>query len=626
MGVLRPAALACALLVPFGCYGGPDEAVESGSEALSAFQNGAGAGPARFEKDPCANPRAFANDHHLRLIVGKPGERRIMGTRGRDLIVGTDGDDVIFADDGDDVVCAGYGVDVIHAGKGDDYVDAGGDNDLVYADEGNDMVHGRGGSDEIHGGKGDDLLFGDILDDRIYGEGGDDLLIGGHGTDLLDGGGGNDYLRGDTGNDAFIGGAGSDVASFVTAMPPGQGERVGGPPKISGVRVDFTNRCLDAGIGDGRKQHDGCANGDGGNEPLDDIELVVGSPYDDVFDPGGHGVKFVDVPGRPPAADGKVYAALERKARDTGLVVIGTDASDVVDVVREADRFRVRGRKGTKVFAGDGCAQAGDDAVCDPKHVLRWISGFMDGGGDVVKLAEAAGGSRTFPLDMTAHVSGGDGDDYLHGGDEQDVFFSGPTGKDHLFGNDGDDALLSESRKWPAKTCTAAQKRTDARCDEDKPHGGAYTDGADELVAGAGDDQLVADYPCGRHRFDGGGGKDIAGFARSGRFPLRAQLGGAASHETPFHGRAYNPALCGVADGTRIAGDLEILEAADGDDELWGNDGPNAIWGREGDDEIHGLGGNDDIRGASGHDRIFGGAGADDLHPSSEDTDHPDAD
>lgn len=69
----------------------------------------------------------------------------------------------------------------------------------------------------------------------------------------------------------------------------------------------------------------------------------------------------------------------------------------------------------------------------------------------------------------------------------------------------------------------------------------------------------------------------------------------------------------------RPSGDLEILEAADGDDELWGNDESNEIWGREGDDEIHGLGGNDVIKGAKGKDRTFGGAGKDQLNVLPED-------
>ena len=603
-----------------------DEAVGSSAEALSAIDNGAGAGPARFDVNPCDDPRAFAKAHNYHLIVAGPNDHDINGTDGRDLIVGTAGDDRINGRAGDDIICAGAGEDVVHGDAGDDYIDGGSDNDKLFGDAGNDYIHGRGGGDTIYGGPGDDLLFGDILDDHLFGEDGDDLLIGGHGTDVLDGGAGNDYLRGDTGNDEFIGGPGHDIASFATAMPPGQPDIEGKPKgKFDGMRIDFTNRCLDA---PGGKQHDGCANGDGGNEPLDDIEVVVGSPYDDEFKKGGHDVRFIGGYGDdecdgaacgtalPAGADGRVFVSLDvTKARDVGLIVRGTDRPDDIEIVQQGDVFRVRSPQGEPLFAGPGCTAEGVATVaCTSKHVLRYMAVWMDDGNDTVELAEATTGSRRFPIDMTAHVNGGNGDDILRGGDEEDVFFSGPTGEDALYGNAGDDALLSESRKWPAKAgCTAAQMKTDARCTEDKPSAAKYTDGADSLFGGPGDDQLVTDYPCGKHHYSGGGGKDVAGFARSGRFDLNAQLAGNASKKTAFHAHAYNPDLCGVANATTFEDDLEILEAADGNDDLWGNDDANIIWGREGNDRIHGLGGNDTLLGLLGDDSLYGGTGNDDL-------------
>jgi Ca2+-binding RTX toxin-like protein len=630
---------ACALVTTVVCVGalgacdtnGDNEAVGSSADALSAIDNGAGAGPARFDVDPCENPRAFAKDHGYHLIVAGPNDHDIDGTNGKDLIVGTNGDDRIRGHGGDDIICAGGGEDTVHGDAGDDYIDGGSDNDKLFGDDGNDVIHGRGGGDYIYGGTGDDLLFGDILDDHLFGEAGDDLLIGGHGTDVLDGGAGNDYLRGDTGNDEFIGGPGHDIASFATAMPPGQPDVEGRPKSpFDGMKIDFTNRCTGAPDG---KNHDGCANGDGGNEPLDDIEVVVGSPYTDDFVSGGKDIRFIGgygddkCDGQPcgtalPAGvgTGTVFVSLDvTKARDVGLIVRGTIGTDDIEIVMQGDVFRVRSTDGGPLVAGPGCTAEGAFTVaCTSKHVLRYVAAWMSDGNDVVKLAEAATGSRRFPIDMTAHVNGGNGDDHLHGGDEEDVLFSGPTGFDHLYGNKGDDALLSESRKWPAKAgCSPAQVKTDARCTEDKPDAAHYTDGADELFGGPGDDQLVTDYPCGKHHYSGGGGKDVAGFARSGRFDLNAQLAGPASKKTAFAGRAYNPDLCGVNQGTTFVDDLEILEAADGNDLLWGNDDANIIWGREGDDHIHGLGGNDTLHGLVGDDWIYGGAGNDDIQGGS---------
>lgn len=640
---------ALALLIVAACAAPEDEDTAS-IEAELALNNGAGAGPELFGVDPCDHPAAFAKDHGYNLIVAKPNDHRIFGTNGKDLIVGTNGDDFIDARGGSDIVCAGYGEDKVHGGDGNDYLDGGGDNDKIWGEGGNDLIHGRGGSDDIWGGAGDDQIYGDILDDHLYGEGGDDLLIGGHGTDQLFGGPGNDFMRGDTGNDSFAGGDGTDVVSFSTAMPPGQGDRVGDPTAITGVKVDFTNKCEDADIGLPRRRHDGCANGDGGNEPLDGIEIVIGSPYDDVFVNDASKVRIVSSfgndkcdgqpcgKGRPGA--GKVLVAMEDTPRDVGVIIAGTDKRDVIEVVREGETYRVRtgqaaadgcsengsqancqrGSVGptTQLFAGEGCKDVGAAVECTPKkkHVVKWIAGFMDDGNDVVRLAQAAGKTKAFPHELTTHFSGGNGDDLLEGGAEQDVFFSGPSGKDKLIGNDGDDALLSESRKWKPKAGCGPNDANPA-CVEDKPKAGQYDDGFDELYGGPGNDQLVADYPCGKHLFSGGPGKDIAGFARSGRFSIKAQLNGPAAVVTGFHGKAFNPALCGADDGTRMKDDLEILEAADGNDELWGNDEPNEIWGREGNDEIHGLGGNDIIKGLMDDDRIFGGGGNDTLLPGT---------
>ncbi|MGH7328310.1 MAG: hypothetical protein ACREJX_08170, partial [Polyangiaceae bacterium] len=371
--------------------------------------------------------------------------------------------------------------------------------------------------------------------------------------------------------------------------------------------------------------HDGCANGDGGNEPLDGIEVVVGSPYDDIFISDATKVRYIGGYGNdkcdgkpcgtalPAGAANQVFVTLDETPRDVGLVIVGTPNGDDIDVIRTSDGFRVKSDLGTSFFAGPNCHADGAAVVCGTTHVLRYMAAWLGDGADSANFAQAAGTTRTFPNDMTVHANGGNGNDVLAGGDEQDVLFSGPTGTDSLFGFAGDDALLSESRKWPKKDCTPAEAKTNPACDEDKPVSGKYTDGADTLNGGLGDDQLVADYPCGHHHYSGGGGKDIAGFARSGNFNLRAQLAGTASKPQSFQAHAFNPQLCGMADATVLEDDLEILEASDGNDELWGNDKNNTIWGRGGNDIIHGLGGDDIIDGADGDDSLYGGAGNDTL-------------
>lgn len=149
------------------------------------------------------------------------------------------------------------------------------------------------------------------------------------------------------------------------------------------------------------------------------------------------------------------------------------------------------------------------------------------------------------------------------------------------------------------------------------PRVSQYKDGADRLDGGDGNDQLVVDYVCGGHRYIGGPGNDIAGFARSGSHPINAQLGGptAQARQTKWYGFAANMDLCGSKPDawtswkTGQDADLETLEASDGADHLWGTDGDDVIWGRGGGDHIYGFDGDDEILGADGNDVIDGGAG-----------------
>ena len=524
----------------------------------------------RAGRNPCDDPNVRA--HAIQAI----GPHRFIGTNGRDIIFGTEGKDVIFGNGGDDLIC-GLG--------GDDIIDGGNGRDTIFAGDGDDIVHGRGGSDRIWGGPGADVLFGDILDDELYGQGGNDILIGGHGTDVLDGGDDNDFLRGDTGNDTFIGGDGIDTASFATALPPGQPEvkNDGSPNPIEGVAVASE------------------ADGDGGNEPLRGIERIVGSPFLDRIAPG----REIDDP--PAAAPGTVYVTAARAPNgdvvDLGVGVLGTSGPDNLRVVGNGNVVNVTGA----VTPGEGCAATATGARCDIGAYLagrphrdapfHFVSLWGDTGADTIEIA------GDFPREFEAHASGGEGSDHLVGGPEQDIFFTGTSGNDHLEGNDGDDALIGESHH-------AAMWENG-----DRPEAAQYDDGADIFDGGDGNDQLVVDYICGGHRYIGGPGFDIAGFARSGRHAIHAQLGGPAREKTQWWGFAANMDLCGSLPNRWTsfrqgdAADLEVLEASDGPDRLWGDDGPNVIWSRGGGDVVHALGGNDEIRGADGNDVLDGGSG-----------------
>ncbi len=558
----------------------------------------------KYGNDPCktAKPtiKASGNNGH-----------RFVGTNGPDVIFGTNGDDQIFGNGGDDLIC-GFG--------GADYIDGGNGRDLIYAGTGNDIVHGRGGSDRIHGGPGNDILFGDILDDKLWGEDGDDTLIGGHGTDRLDGGPGADFLRGDTGNDMFVGGDGYDIASFVTALPPGQIEFKddGTPSAFTGMLINLGNACTGANGG-------GCANGDGGNEQLHGIDEVIGSSFKDRI--RGAGRKAVggfgdddiqDATGPVPGGatpSSMVFvegAVLQGRLVDVGVVVLGSAGNDNYEIVGDGQIVNVIANSATPLQAGTGCvAQPGNRVHCDVAAFIaaqphrptpfHYIVAYGDAGDDIIELR------GNFPRELETHVSGGPGNDHLIGGPGQDVLFTGPDGIDWLEGRGGDDALLSESHH-----------KGNVWKNGNRPEVANYHDGADRLDGGPGDDQLVADYVCGGHRYIGGSGFDIAGFARSGHHAIFAQLGGpvASANKSRWWGMAANMDLCGSKDSAWTTfkrgqgADLEVLEASDGPDHLFGDDRPNVIWGRAGADVIKSYRGYDEILGADGDDTIDGGGDA----------------
>jgi len=568
--------------------------------------------------DPCATPDSPPPGYDLIVRGGGDDVIDMTGVPGNHMIVSGAGNDVIHAGPGNDIVCAGPGRDIVWGQEGDDYIDGGYANDELHGNSGNDVIHGRAGSDTIYGEGGSDVLFGDILDDQIFGGPGNDLIIGGHGTDFMHGGEGDDWLRGDTNGDQFVGGVGTDVASFITATPPGQAGFRPDPP--AGIDAD---QALAPGTPcPGRSPYDldqtidypGCAWGDG-RDGLMGIETIVGSPFDDVI-AGGPGLEhfyggygddtFLDLdvtdavvggpghdlcngspcddPAEPEVTYPLVY--VDARPRDLGVVFLGGDGDDVVTFERSGDGIAVHaaGALATGAYCRHPNPADRSSVQCDIPHTLRYLLAWGGAGND--HLTVGAG----FPRDFTAYLDGGPGDDVLDGGPGEDVLFAGESGHDSLFGNGGSDALITES-----------------------------TDG-DLLSGGAGDDQLVTNYPCGGHTYDGGPGQDIAGFARVGsNYRVQAQLGGPAVNATSFHGRAFSPGTCG-SDPTRwtvLLPGLEILEGGSLNDVLYGDDGDNVIWARDGDDEVRGYGGDDVLEGLKGNDTIYGGPGRDWLRGGS---------
>jgi len=477
-------------------------------------------------------------------VYGGPGDDIVRSGRGIDRVYGGGDDDSIYTDAGKDWIDAGPGNDTvfgqdgrekaIFGGDGDDLIDTGPGGETVHGGAGADYIRGRDGSDVIYGGPGPDRIYGDQVDDHLYGETGDDVIIGGHGIDSMNGDGDNDLLRGGTNGDSYIGGDGTDIASFATATPPGAN------PGIPGVRIDSSS-----------------ASGDDGNaETLSSIESVIGSSF---VDDNNTGRSLDDLCGGAQCPSRSVFVD-DRTARDSGLVILGSDVS--------ADRWVVSGSgttvtvvSQTPLSAGDGCTATADGATCEVPADLGYLLAWGGGGDDSIQIDGGVPDTATTDLD------GSDGNDEVIGGPLDDVIIDG-GGRDLMSGRDGSDALISN-------------------------------EGADDLRGGDGNDQLVTNTICVAHHFSGGGGiQDIAGFARVQDVGIEARLGGTA--------KARNDSSCAA---TVVDGDLEILEGTSQNDVLAGTNGSDTIYARQGDDLLKGLRGEDRLFGSVGRDDCWGGGG-----------------
>ena len=227
---------------------------------------------------PCVNtdpaPTCIQGTEGNDTLTGTPGDDMICGLGGNDTIRGMGGDDELVGGAGNDTLVGGPGADTLEGGAGSDKAsytreaagvtvdlasatatDGGGAADVLngvehvdgspFADDlrGNDLVnvlHGLGGGDKVAGAGGADSLFGD----------GD--------NDDLAGGDGNDALHPGTGHDTAIGGAGSDRATYGSGI-------------AGGILASLDTGAV-TGFG---------AGADSGNDTLDAVETLVGTPAAD---------------------------------------------------------------------------------------------------------------------------------------------------------------------------------------------------------------------------------------------------------------------------------------------------------------------------------------------------------
>ncbi len=458
------------------------------------------------------------------LLTGSAADNYFTGRGGSDTIYGGDGNDTVNYGDATQglTISLTNGQGTVNTGKGTDVffeienLHGSNYNDVITGDDGNNRLRGRNGDDTLNGGGGTDLadyrntngaVQASLLTNTATGAAGNDVftsiegLRGSEFGDRLEGDAGNNRLEGMGGNDTLLGGAGSDT------LIGGAGDDVlnGGAQAIRTDTSDFSNgydvasyEAATSGmmISLGRDGTAGRATGGGlGSDTLIDIELILGSAFDDVISGTDRAVNEIIRGG----------AGNDTLLGGSGL---GTDLGNNVVDYRNAT-----GSVNVNLALGNATGADGDDVLIGFQSVLASQHN------DVIK----GNNQNNF-------LEGGKGDDTIDGGAGSDMAsYASATGAvtvnlvtNTATGADGSDTLISieqvrGSAYGDSLTGNELVNVFEARDGNDTVDGAGGNDtlygglGNDSLIGGTGDDMLIGG--AGNDTLNGGSGQDTARFS-----------------------------------------------------------------------------------------------------------------
>ncbi len=523
--------------------------------------------------------------HRDDVLTGGPGNDKLSGHKGDDILIGGAGNDRLKGGKGDDVLTGGAGNDRIKAGRGDDTAiynasENAGATDRYDGGSGNDTLvlqvtdeewrsesfqadltafleylsgqagHGHGRGHGHHHGHGKYFEFesldlsvrrfedirlivdGEEIDpatdpddvpvlNEIIGTEGSDVLTGTASDDYISGlGGPIDYIYGSAGNDTIDGGAGNDVLLYsnldhAISVNLADGTAVGGgkTDTISNIEMVVGTSYDDNLIG--------------GNSDNDDYEYFVGGAGNDQID-GGSGFDEV---GYTTSGSGIIYDGV------AGTVVDGTGGTDTLLSID-----RIRGSQNDDVFNGGN----GDE----------YFVGL--GGNDVFN---GGGGYDRVNYHM----------DHQYGGDRGVVVYLGlGTGTDTFGDADTFDSIeIIRGSKFN-----------------------------DILVGGGDDDFEMFSGMEGHDTINGGSGYDEVSYQNE------ASAGGSGGVTVDL---SMNTATDSFGDTDNLVS-IESVRGTNFADTLAGDGGSNKLKGYGGNDFLNGRGGNDTLTGGSGDDFFIFGA------------------
>ena len=589
-------------------YGGEGDDTLVGGAGADTFQGGQGVDELSYEAATAAVAMDLVSGGSAGDALGDvvlDAVEKLTGSAYDDTLgAGTAGIS-INAGDGDDLVTGNIGADHIHGADGHDSIDGQGGDDVVMGGQGNDSLDGQSGGDTLHGDDGDDVVQGGAGLDTLYGGSDDDSLSGGDDDDYIEGGTGNDTLSGDAGADYLLAGDGDDVVDGGAGNDTIRGDE--GADSISGGLGDDQVDYLNATAGIALHNRIGTAGWATGDTIDGDVELIIGSSYDDTLVAGDDAEHFFGGAGNDIFSGG-----------------IGDDSVDGGDghdsLTLGGGNDWAYGRDGNDTIDGG----AGDDGIWggDGDDVLSDLSGtaYLDGDAGNDSLTAGAGDDRLFGDEGNDTLSGGGGADTIEAGIGNDSVDAGAGddliryvgGLDTVMGGDGSDTLalfFTADGGVLDLTPAGVVLGTDIERIEGSDHADdiRLDDEARSLFAEAGDDTVIGG--AANDTVHGGTGNDSI-TAGAGDDSIEGSEGddtiwGGLGHDSLSGGHGDNEVHGEDGDDTLISGH--------GADTLWGDDGNDFIYAGLGDDLVYGGLGDDLISSSEGSDVLYGGAGADTL-------------
>ena len=441
----------------------------------------------------------FATKESVRLEQTQSGQR-LVGSKGNDTFVVSDSNTTIQN--------PGGGTDTIESPVSFDLAKYGSISNLVLTGSANINGTGNKRANVITGNSGNNSLNGSIGNDTIYGIGGNDILDGGEDTDvdLLVGGSGDDtYVFRDTLDQVVeaVGGGSDTIQTTINSL------------SLSDLNIANVENLAFVGEGSATLSGNALAN-----------VLTGGTQADTLFGSAG----------------------------DT---LIGWQGDDVYYVESLT----------TRILELDGPLEGNDT-------ISTAISTYSMAAATNVEVLEYKGksnssltgntGQNTIYGGLTVRntINGGEGDDYLFGGDTTDS----------LVGGGGDDTLAVT--QWADGVVLGALGTT-LRSGK----------GSDTLSGGAGNDWYLVNSQTAYTYQDTEGTNTVASTVD---FSLK-----------------YNPNIAANVQNLYLIGDAALRGT--------GSDSDNLITGNDGDNRLDAGAGNDTVIAGLGADLVNGGAGNDSL-------------